>query len=530
MAEHRDGESAENEHWPAGRRVWFVAAEATPFIKVGGLADVAGELPRALHRLGVRISLCLPFHGGMKMPNPSFPDPEGRNPSLTNQPFLVKQLDAGASGKTRKATTLQGSAGFSNGGLHDGIPCKVQVWLSDVLPVRVYEIPGLFGRENVYAYSDDAERFAVFCLAVAADAETEANPPDILHLNDWHAAPLAMLVRHAPESGEGAMLRRIHTLLTIHSLEYQGLGRPSLADLYGLGPSVMGEEGASFSGGFNALKAGIAWSDAITTVSPSYAREILKPGNGFGLDSFLAERVKTRSKQRYAGILNRLGTTWNPAIDEALVVRYDAKTLLKRRQNKAALQEELGLPETMEPLAVYIGRLVETKGIGLLLDAVEAWLQSGMQLVILGTGEGKYQERIQMLSEKYPNAIACRFAFDERLARRMYGAADLLLMPSRREACGLSQQIAMRYGCLPVVRKTGGLKDTVKDGTNGFVFSAETTGALDRTVRRAWRLFREDGENRAWHRMMQAAMQVDSGWVGSARTYLSLYLDLLDEV
>ncbi len=501
-----NGSKLEQVHWPAGRRVWFVAAEATPFIKVGGLADVAGELPHALRRLGVEVTLCLPLHGPMSPPESSCKMHE----------LEIKGL------RERWGMAVQPGAYP----LPDGMPCKIREWDAEGLSVRTYDLPGLFGREHVYAYPDDSERFAVFCLAVAADAEADPNPPSILHLNDWHTAALAMLVHHAPKTGSGSGLRDIRTLLSIHSLEYQGRDRPSLVELYGTGPAAMKADGAAFEGGFNALKAGIAWADAIATVSPTYAREILKPGNGFGLDGFLAQRVKALKKGRYAGILNRLGDAWDPAVDAAIPVQYDSRSIGRRKRNKTALQMELGLSDSQGPLAIHIGRLVPGKGPDLLLEGAEAWLAAGMQLAVLGVGEPGLEAQFRRLSSAFPGGMAFRSSFDDALARRMYAGGDLLLMPSRREACGLSQQIAMRYGCLPVVRKTGGLADTVAEGENGFVFSTESGPALDRAVRRALRCYREKTE---WLRMIRTAMRCQSGWEGSALEYVRLYLDLLTE-
>ena len=496
----------EHVHWPVGRRVWFVAAEATPFIKVGGLADVAGELPHALRRLGVEVTLCLPLHGPMSPPESS---------------CLVRDLEI--TGLRDRWNMAVRSGGFP---LPEGVSCKVREWDFEGLAVRTYDLPGLFGRERVYAYPDDSERFAVFCLAVAADAEADPNPPSILHLNDWHTAALAMLIHHAPKAGSGSVLQGMHSLLSIHSLEYQGRDRPSLADLYGTGPAAMKAEGAAFEGGFNALKAGIAWADAISTVSPTYAREILKPGNGFGLDAFLAQRVKSMKRGRYAGILNRLGDSWDPASDTAIPARFDTRSIGRRKRNKSALQMEFGLSDSQGPLAIHIGRLVPGKGLDLLLEDAEPWLASGMQLAVLGVGDPELEGQFRRLSAAFPGEMAFRSSFDDALARRMYAGGDLLLMPSRREACGLSQQIAMRYGCLPVVRRTGGLADTVTDGENGFVFTTESGPALDRAVRKAMRCYREKTE---WSRMIRSAMRSESGWEGSALEYVRIYLDLLTE-
>ncbi len=471
--------------------VWYVAAEATPYVKVGGLADVAGELPRNLSQLGVRIRLCLPLHESMTIP---------------------------ADGVDSLSLDIPAEGGME--------PCTVYAWVDDDLPVQVYDLPRWFARERVYGYPDDGERYAAFCLAVAAHAVLHGNPPSILHLNDWHTAPLAMLTRHAPASGPGAVLRQVRTLLTIHSMEYQGVARPSLADRFGLGSRVMEKDGAEWHGGFNALKSGIAWADAINTVSPTYSRDILRPGNGFGLESFLAQRVRGLPPSLYAGILNRLDKSWDPAVDKGIAERYTDRSLQRRRSNAAALRRELCLPETDGPMAAYVGRLVHGKGIGLLMEAAPVLMEKGLQLVILGAGDSEFQERLTAMAAAHPGSLSFQCGFDAPLAHRIYAGADMLIMPSLHEACGLSQQIAMRYGCLPVVRKTGGLADTVMDGDNGFVFTKESGFALFRAMRRAMKTFSNHGR---WEEMMRNAMRTDSSWESSAKAYISIYSRLMGD-
>ncbi len=473
----------------SGMEVWFVAAEAVPYVKVGGLGDVAGELPRALSNLGVSIRLCVPLHGSMALPDNG----------VTCIHFDVR----------------------SDG---DSEPCTVFEWVDEGLPVQAYDLPRWFRRERVYGYPDDGDRYAAFCLAVASHAAFCVNPPSILHLNDWHAAPIAMLARHAPTTGPGAALRQIRTLLTLHSMEYQGMARPSLAEKFGLGNEVMGKEGALWHGGFNALKSGIAWADAISTVSPTYAREIIQTGNGFGLEGFLAQRVRSLPPSRYVGILNGLGKSWDPSADNRIVKQFSDQGLQDREPNRTALRREMGFPKTDNPMAAYVGRLVPGKGIGLLLEAAPALMEKGLQLAVLGAGDAEYERALTELAASSHGVMSFRCGFDESLARRIYAGADMLLMPSIYEACGLSQQIAMRYGCLPVVRKTGGLADTVREGYNGFVFSMAGSSALYLAVRRAMKRF---PNLNAWREMMENAMRTDSSWESSAEAYISLYAELL---
>lgn len=474
---------------PPGPEVWFVAAEATPFVKVGGLADVSGELPRELSRLGVRIRICLPLHGNFALP---------------------------AEGVMHTHLDVHTGEGVE--------PCTVHEWVQDGIPIQAYALERWFGRDRVYGYRDDGDRFAAFCLAVASHAIHHGKPPAILHLNDWHTAPLAMLVRNAPVMGPGSELRNIRTLLTIHSMEYQGMDRPSLAGRFGLGTGVMRKDGAEWHGGFNALKSGIAWADAINTVSPTYAREILRPGNGFGLEAFLSQRIHDMPPSRYVGILNRLDKSWDPLSDNLIPVRYTEKTLHVRSLNRESLRLESGLPDTGHPLAAYVGRLVRGKGIGLLLEVLQDWMDRGLQVVILGTGEVEYQQKLTRMAAANPGSMSFRCGFDAELAHRIYAGADMLLMPSLHEACGLSQQIAMRYGCLPIVRKTGGLADTVLNGYNGFVFTNWNAAAFHRIVLSAMKKF---ADKPTWEEMMRNAMRTDSTWKSSAEAYIRLYSELL---
>ena len=476
---------------PPHAAVWYVCAEAAPFAKVGGLGDVAGELPRALAGAGVPVTLCLPLHGGITIPDGA-------------ESIVLDDLPAWV-----------GSA-------------RVHQWENAGLPVALYELPRWFGRERVYSWSDDNERFAAFCMAVARHVGQTAAPPRVLHLNDWHTAPLALIVAAARASGDGkrAPLASVRTLLTLHSLQYQGWGGLPLLFLIDPDGRAAQRDLQLAPDHYNALRSGMLHADAINTVSPTHAREILRPGEGFGLESVLAQRVTEMPRGLYCGILNRIGDDWDPAHDPALSCRFSSRTLAARIGNRKALRTELGLEDTIHPLAAYVGRLADGKGLPLLADAAEAWLSDGMQLIVLGVGDPALEARMAALAARWPERMVFRCAFDAALARRIYGGADLFLMPSEREACGISQQVAMRYGCVPVVRATGGLADTVRDEENGFAFHEPVVTALDRALRRAWKRYRDAD---AWVATQRAAMGSAVGWRESAQAYAKLYLDLLKQ-
>ncbi len=475
--------------WPRDIAVWFICAEAAPFAKVGGLGDVAGELPRMLTSAGVPVTLCLPLHGGVMVPDDA---------QITELPGLPAWIG----------------------------PACVHQWERDGLRIAMYALPRWFGRDRIYSWPDDNERFAAFCMAVARHVVLAEIPPGVLHLNDWHTASLALLAASARVSGEQppTALASARTLLTLHSLQYQGWASLSLLFLLDPDGSAAQRDLQLAPYGYNALRSGMLHADAINTVSPTHAREILRPGEGFGLEQVLAQRVRDLPKGLYRGILNRIGDGWDPEHDPALPCRFGSRTLAGRNGNRIALRRELGLADTDHPMAAYVGRLADGKGLPLLAEAVEAWLAEGLQLIVLGVGDPALEARMAALAVRWPERMVFRCAFDPALARRIYGGADLFLMPSEREACGISQQIAMRYGCIPVVRATGGLADTVRNGVNGFVFHKPAATALDRAVRRAWHRFRDAD---AWAAMQRAAMSASAGWRTSAQAYIEMYLDLL---
>lgn len=468
-------------------RILYVVAEAAPFIKVGGLADVAYGLPRALRAMGHDIRVILPrhraIHGrawGLRPLGPSF------------------EVPVGLGGETR----------------------RVEVEISEATGVPTYFIwdEFYFGRDQVYGYPDDPQRFIFFCRAVLAFLRQMGEPPEILHGNDWHTGFLFLWL--ATAGRRDRFYRPIATVFTIHNLSYQGITGDALLAFGGLGEHVDRLE-VEPPGHINWLARGIAHADAINTVSPRYAQEILTPEFGFGLEPLLQRRA-----DRLVGILNGLDPeAWNPRTDPALAAPFDAETLERRAENKRAAQQAFGLPVKPEvPLFAFIGRLIEQKGVDLLLRAAEALFARGIQVVVLGEGMPEYTAAFAEWPARFSGQAGVRLAFDECLARLLYGGADVFLMPSKFEPCGLGQMIAMRYGALPLVRAVGGLADTVQDigsgeGT-GFVFAAFTEAAFLEAVDRALALY---ADRAAWQAAQCRAMARDFSWAAAARAYAELY-------
>ncbi len=474
-------------------RIAFIASEAAPLAKTGGLADVAGALPRALQSLGHRVTVYLPWH-------------KRHTPADADIRPLDFRLGIHADGREWHCT------------LHECITRGVRFVLVGQ--------DALFDREGIYgpaggAWEDNPLRFLVFNrMAIEAIARLDGGA-DIIHCHDWQTAMIPLLLRaqygHLPE------IANAKTVFTIHNLAYQGVFDAGWIQRLGLPEAHFHIEGYEYHGQINFMKAGIAHADALTTVSPSYAREILTPLYGCGLDGFLR-----RHKGKLRGIVNGIDTeAWNPATDRALAARFSAGRPAGRKRCKAALQTLCGFPETPDaPLLALISRLADQKGIDLLLANAERWLARDWQIAVLGSGDPDCERALTAIAERHPRSFFFFRGFDETLARRIYAGADIFLMPSRFEPCGLGQLMAMRYGAVPVVRATGGLIDTVTDyhadkrQATGLHFHAPEPAAFDAAVEQAVALFRRP---RIFSRIRGNAMRRDSSWRASATEYASLY-------
>lgn len=463
-------------------RILFTVAEATPLAKVGGLADVAGSLPQALRRRGHDVRLIMP-----------------RYASVTGQFAPV--------GQAFPVPIMRGQE-----------PASLwQTSLNGDVPVYLVENQRYFQRQAVYGEPDDLERFTFFSQAVVEATKHLGWQPDILHGHDWHAGLTVALV--ADSRRQSAPSARCATVFTIHNLAYQGWFDGPYASRAGLSPLLPASPPL---GSLMALA--IYYADVVSTVSPTYAREILTPEYGAGLDPLLRSR-----QEHLCGIVNGLDySVFDPATDPYIPVKYNASTLENKAQNKAALQKRVGLaPSPAAPLLGMVGRLAGQKGLDILPEAVEPLLAQGKaQLVLLGSGEPQFRPPLEALAARYPGRVAIIFAFDLALAQWIYAGADMFLMPSRYEPCGLGQLIAMRYGTIPVVRRTGGLADTVEDagprldrGT-GFTFDEYSPDALRGVLERA---VAACARPTAWHRLRLRAMARDFSWEASAAQYERAY-------
>ena len=478
--------------------ILFVAAEMAPLAQSGGLGDVVGALPSRLKDLGHDVRVVLPLYKKIKRLY-------GKKMTFHRWSMI----------KLGWRTMYSGLLSMEQDG------------------VTVYFIDNefYFGHDQLYVdYSFDIERFSFFQRAVLeALGEPMDFEPDVLHLHDWQTAMIPCLLdAHYRPYGYH---QKIRSLLTIHNLKYQGIhGRERIADLMDLPERYMSEFGVLKDGVPNFMKAGIVYADRVNTVSPNYAAEIMTAYYGEGLDTLLQSQA-----YKVSGILNGIDDiSYNPASDRAIASRYDLHNWKEGKAAcKSALQKELGLEQTgHQPLAVMISRLVDQKGIDLLLRVLDEMLHSGIQVALLGTGEPYYEQALREIAARNPRRLAVRILFDAALSRRLYAGGDLFLMPSLFEPCGLSQMIAMRYGTLPVVRETGGLKDTITPYNqhtstgNGFSFANINAHELLFKTQEAASVYRD--RPRDWQKLVESAMKGDYSWKRSAREYLELYRMLID--
>lgn len=464
--------------------ILFLAAEASPLSKVGGLGDVAGELPRALRRLGVDVRTALPLHASTDASK------------LTVERTL--RLSIPRAGAT--------------------VPAAVHLAEQGDLPFWLVDSEAIRAASSIYAQpAEDGEKYTQFCRAAVTACECLGWIPDIVHANDWHTAPAVSWASHLRlASPDWAATRSV---LTIHNLAYMGGGSEAALEAFLL-PRPQAASLPAWARSLP-LPLGLAAADGVTTVSPSYAAEIRTPEFGCGLD-----RVLAALGDRLQGILNGIDSqVWNPATDEALPRRYSAESLAGRDGNKQDLQRELGLPQDAHvPLLAMVTRMDSQKGVDLALEALPGMLDLAWQFVLLGTGEEALEVSSRQLAAQQPDRVRAVHRFDAGLARRIYAASDLMLVPSRYEPCGLTQMIAMRYGSIPVVRATGGLRDSVTPLTGnqgtGFVFESADSSSLESAVRAAIAVYRDPV---AWQALQRRAMAQDFGWDRSARAYRDFY-------
>ncbi len=479
-------------------KVLYVASEANPFVKTGGLADVAGSLPKALKQQGVDVRVIIPKFSKIKE--------EYRN--------NMKHIYDGS------------------------IPVS---WRSKYVGIDEYEIDGVpfyfvdneeyFYREGLYGYDDDAERFSFFCRAILNCLPAIDFFPDVINANDWQSAliPVFLKLEHMGDE----RYAKIKTLYTIHNLKYQGIFPKSvMGDVLGLDWKYFNNGDLEFYDAVNFMKGGIIYADHVSTVSKTYAQEIQYEYFGEHLDGLLRAR-----KDDLSGIVNGIDyDVYNPATDKNLFVQYDnsnSYTAFERKgDNKIKLQEILGLPQDRKiPVVSMVTRLVAAKGLDLVVRMMDELLQhENFQFILLGTGDKVYEDWFKGLAWRFPQKVSTNIYFSNELAQRIYGASDIFLMPSNYEPCGIGQLIAMRYGAAPVVRETGGLKDTVhqydkyEGKGNGFVFSNYNAHEMMYALKRALSTY---GNFEIWLNIVSNAMNSDYSWTESAREYKELYAKLM---
>lgn len=475
--------------------ILFAASEIAPYAKTGGLADVAGSLPIAMASLGHDVRMVMPRYGRI--------DP---------QAFGLRHV---ASFYVPLGTWKE----------------RCDVFQGETGPVTVYFINKdiYFNRPELYRtaradYPDNAERFIFFSRAVMELCTILGLKPDIIHCNDWQTGLVPLYLRKVYSAQPAFSHSR--TVFTIHNLGYQGIFWHWDLRLIGLGWEIFNPEGIEFWGKLNFLKAGIVYSDAITTVSRTYSRQIQTPEYGHGLEGVLLKR----SKDLY-GIVNGIDySEWDPSKDRLIARPYSPERPAGKTLCKKALLERVGLPDSKRPVIGMVTRLAEQKGLDILIESLPDIMALGAQMVILGTGEERYHNILRSLEEKYRSGMKVVLDFDEGLARAIYAGADMFLMPSLYEPCGLGQMIALRYGTVPVARRTGGLSDTIIDydpvtgrGT-GFLFDKYAASELTACIRRALAVYGNRGK---WLSIMRAGMKQDFSWKRSAQEYLRVYRKLL---
>jgi starch synthase len=477
-------------------KVAMISPEIVPFAKTGGLADVVGTLSVALGSIGHQLTLIMPAYRAV----------------------------------------LQGGFALEETGMHLSLPLGDRQEEAAVL--RTASAPNVsvfciradryFDRDFLYGtaaedYPDNAERFVFFCRAALEILRRQSI--EVLHCHDWQSAPAIIFLKAQPE--RYAPLRETKTVFTVHNLGFQGIFQPAYWPLLDLDWSLFTPRYLEFYGNINFLKGALVFADKITTVSPSYAREILEADQGFGLEGVLRERERD-----IVGILNGVDySQWSPQNDPYIARTYEANNLAAKQTCKKSLQRSLALPQRSElPLIGMISRLTSQKGLDLVEVILDELMQSELQMAVLGSGEARYEALFTAAAARYPHKIAARIGFDEALAHQIEAGADFFLMPSHYEPCGLNQMFSLKYGTIPIVRAVGGLKDTVEDydeahgsGT-GFVFAPYEPDALAAAIHRGLRAFRN---KRAWTALRRRAMAKDFSWDRSAELYSDLYKNLL---
>jgi starch synthase len=482
---------------PNALKIFFLAAESEPFIKVGGLADYAGSLPKALTQLSARalknrdldIRIAIPYHGKIV----------GKNWGI-NHLIDFKIFEKGK-------------------------PTTVRIFTTKIDDLVFYFISRQHrekANSAVYPKNNfnSGRKFAFFSIASLELLKKLNWQADVIHANDWHTA--FALIKLAQIKNKDPFFKNTKSLLTIHNLAYMGGGSEKVLADYGLLP--IPDPLLPVWAQHQPLPMALAVADTIVAVSPSYAHEIRTHNFGYGLEKLIEHRKKS-----VFGILNGIDyEKWNPQTDACIEFQYSISNLRERKVNKLFLQEKFDLPKNKKiPLITIISRLDFQKGVDVVIDGFEKIEKSGIQLIILGSGSVDLEMKCRQLEKKYPKNIRAIMGFNPRLANQLYGGSDLILIPSRFEPCGLTQMIAMHYGCLPIARATGGLKDSIRNGFNGFLFRELTLSNFAITFKQAINMNKNN--RKMWNLMQKNAMLSDFSWAKSARAYARLYSEMLDD-
>jgi starch synthase len=474
-------------------KVLFAVSECVPFVKTGGLADVAGALPKELKKSGTEVHVILP------------------NYSIIAEKF-------------RQSFQFNKSIEVPLG--PQSQYCGIFTTEQDGITYHFIDNEYYFHRNTLYGHDDDGERFSFFSKAVLECIPHLGFIPDVIHSHDWHTAMVNFLLkfqyRHHP------IYSKIKTVFTIHNLQFQGIFPfEKISELLRLDPQYFNMEQLEFYGNVNFMKGGIVSSDRVTTVSPTYKEEIQFPYYGERLDGLLRKH-----SDKLIGIINGIDdTVYNPRVDPDIAVSYDLDTIEGKSDNKKELQQYFGLPEVEDtPIIAMVTRLTAQKGLDLVLHVFNEMMEDNVQFIVLGSGDTYYENFFNQMIRQYPDKVKVYIGFNEALAHKIYAGADLFLMPSQFEPCGLGQLIALQYGTIPIVRETGGLNDTVQsydESTgmgNGFSFKNLNAHDMLHTVKRALDFYHQ---NDSWIRLIENAMTQDYSWFQSAKKYNEIYEGLL---
>ena len=475
-------------------KIVFVSSEVAPFARTGGLGDVAGSLPKGLQRLGHEVSVFIPLYGRIRR--------DGFKLTATGESTIVPVRDKSVTGTVYSVCLPETE-----------------------IPVYFIENDGYYDREELYVdpstgkdYADNCERFSFFSRAVLETVKSRGVRPDVIHCNDWQSAIIPAYLKSIYRDDD--FFTGILSVLTIHNLGYQGLFPREDLQATGLDAGYYNKRQLEYYGNVNLLKAGIVFSDIITTVSEKYAEEIQTEEFGAGLDGVLRDR----GGDLY-GIINGIDySVWSPEVDRLIPARYGPDDLKGKNECKKHLLRKAGLTNQGDmPLIGMITRLAEQKGIELLIECWEELMKLDIRLALLGSGEKRYQEALKDLTGRHPGKASVYIGFDNRLSHEIEAGADMFLMPSRYEPCGLNQMYSLKYGTVPIVRKTGGLADTINPSV-GFVFERYSSGEMLKSIREAVAAY---GDRAGWTGLMKTGMSQDWSWDKSARQYSDLYRDAL---